>query len=161
MTNATRSPRTARTPTTATVLAKGDSAAVKTPAAPTTAKAKPVVKSASSPRRAANTLRADKAAKGARGQSAGKRSGPVLADKADKAPRSRKNPVRDSFTMPREDFELIDALKARALDVKRVAKKSELLRAGLHALNILEAAALAAALDRLMPVKTGRPKKKN
>jgi hypothetical protein len=40
-----------------------------------------------------------------------------------------------------------------------VAKKSELVRAGLRALAALEAKTLAAALDQLEPVKTGRPRK--
>jgi len=66
--------------------------------------------------------------------------------------------VRDGFTMPQADFALIALLKARALEGHRVAKKSELLRAGLHALAALDAAALVAALDALAPVKTGRPK---
>lgn len=67
--------------------------------------------------------------------------------------------VRDSFTMPEPDFALVAQLKARALSAKRTAKKSELLRAGLHALAALDGKALVAALDRLAPVKTGRPKK--
>jgi hypothetical protein len=67
--------------------------------------------------------------------------------------------VRDSFTMPEADFALIARLKKTAIDAKRAAKKSELLRAGLHALLALDAKALAAALDRLEPVKLGRPKK--
>ena len=45
--------------------------------------------------------------------------------------------VRDSFTMPQQDFGLIAVLKERALGFKRPAKKSELLRAGLHALQRL------------------------
>ncbi len=68
--------------------------------------------------------------------------------------------VRDSFTMPSADFALVDLLKDRALRVQRPAKKSELLRAGLHALAGLSPAALARALDALAPVKAGRPKKK-
>jgi hypothetical protein len=67
--------------------------------------------------------------------------------------------VRDSFTMPQSDFDLIGALKARALDFKRPAKKSELLRAGLQALSGLNDTALRAALDALAPLKPGRPKK--
>ncbi|RTL45313.1 MAG: hypothetical protein EKK53_06500 [Burkholderiales bacterium] len=67
--------------------------------------------------------------------------------------------VRDGFTMPADDYALIAELKHRLHDVKREAKKSELLRAGLHALAQLDAPALAAALDRLTPVKTGRPPK--
>ncbi len=67
--------------------------------------------------------------------------------------------VRDSFTMPQDDFALIAQLKARALEFKRPAKKSELLRAGLQVLAKLNDKALRAALDRLTPLKAGRPKK--
>lgn len=68
--------------------------------------------------------------------------------------------VRDSFTMPGEDFELIAVLKARALEFKRPTKKSELLRAGLQQLAALSEAQLRAALAALRPLPTGRPKKK-
>ncbi|MBT9528056.1 MAG: hypothetical protein IV105_22580 [Rhizobacter sp.] len=67
--------------------------------------------------------------------------------------------VRDSFTMPQLDFDLIPALKKRALAFQRPAKKSELLRAGLHALAALDNARLKKALDSLAPIKAGRPKK--
>ena len=67
--------------------------------------------------------------------------------------------VRDSFTMPEADFALIATLKARALAGQRAAKKSELLRAGLHALAALDSPSLLAALDQLEPVKIGRPAK--
>lgn len=70
-----------------------------------------------------------------------------------------RKPIRDSFTMPEADFALIATLKAKAMAGKRETKKSELLRAGLHALAQLETAALVAALGRLEPVKIGRPKK--
>lgn len=68
--------------------------------------------------------------------------------------------VRDSFTMPRTDFELIHTLKERALGFKRPTKKSELLRAGLQALAALDDAALKARLERLIPLKPGRPKQR-
>jgi hypothetical protein len=61
--------------------------------------------------------------------------------------------------MPEADFGLIAALKGKALDARRAAKKSELLRAGLRLLSGLEAKALVAVLDKLEPVKIGRPKK--
>jgi hypothetical protein len=67
--------------------------------------------------------------------------------------------VRDSFTMPQQDFGLIAILKDRALGFKRPAKKSELLRAGLYALQQLTDAQLRGALDSLVPLKAGRPKK--
>lgn len=82
----------------------------------------------------------------------------VKAVKAVKPPKVRRKPVRDSFTMPEADFALIATLKARTLSVKRETKKSELLRAGLHALATLDTVALVAAMEALEPVKIGRPK---
>ena len=67
--------------------------------------------------------------------------------------------VRDSFTMPQADFDLIATLKQRALAFQRPAKKSELLRAGLYSLQALSDGALRAALDALTPLNPGRPKK--
>ncbi len=67
--------------------------------------------------------------------------------------------VRDSFTMPRADFSLINSLKERALTFRRPTKKSELLRAGLHALSTLPDAKLKLVLEGLVPLKAGRPKK--
>jgi hypothetical protein len=84
---------------------------------------------------------------------------PAKTKKEPKAEKPRIKLVRDSFTMPEADFALIGRLKARALEAQRPAKKSELLRAGLHALMGHEPARLAAALDALAPIKTGRPKK--
>jgi hypothetical protein len=78
---------------------------------------------------------------------------------AAKAPKGKAKLVRDSFTMPQADFDLIAALKERALGFKRPTKKSELLRAGLQALTSLNDAALQAALNALPPLKPGRPKK--
>jgi hypothetical protein len=81
--------------------------------------------------------------------------------KGPKLPKARPKLVRDSFTMPESDFGLIEMLKARALVAQRAAKKSELLRAGLQVLAALEVQALVAALEKLEPVKTGRPKKRH
>lgn len=76
------------------------------------------------------------------------------------APKAAKQKlVRDSFTMPQADFDRIAQLKSRALAFMRPAKKSELLRAGLHALAALDDTRLRAALDALAPLKPGRPKK--
>ena len=78
---------------------------------------------------------------------------------AAKPPKPKARLVRDSFTIPQADFDLIGQLKARALAFQRPAKKSELLRAGLHALVALDDAVLRQALDALVPLKAGRPKK--
>lgn len=74
-------------------------------------------------------------------------------------PTERVKLVRDSFTMPRDEFALIAKLKSRALDFKRPTKKSELLRAGLQRLDALDQRELRAALTALRALPTGRPKK--
>jgi len=66
--------------------------------------------------------------------------------------------VRDSFTMPQPDFELIDVLKQRAMNFRHAVKKGELLRAGLQVLAALPDVQLEKALARITPLKTGRPK---
>lgn len=83
----------------------------------------------------------------------------VKPTKPAKLAKVRRKPVRDSFTMPEADFALIATLKARALSARQEVKKSELLRAGLHALAAMATPALVAAIDQLEPVKIGRPKK--
>lgn len=84
---------------------------------------------------------------------------PLLAAPEKDSGKTRQKLVRDSFTMPPQDFNLIADLKARALGFGRPTKKSELLRAGLQVLNAMKPAALQQVLSQLAPLKTGRPKK--
>jgi len=100
----------------------------------------------STPRRTSNTT-----AKAA-GKSAAKHA------KKDAAPKKVKV-VRDSFSMPQEDYALIAQLKERALASGMPVKKSALLRAGLQLLNKSSALQLKRVLSGLTPIKTGRPKK--
>ncbi|NBW79602.1 MAG: hypothetical protein EBR27_11415 [Betaproteobacteria bacterium] len=67
--------------------------------------------------------------------------------------------VRDGFTMPKNEYAVLDVLKLRAAKLGRPAKKSELLRAGIKALEAMSDAALTQALDNVPAIKTGRPKK--
>lgn len=67
--------------------------------------------------------------------------------------------VRDSFSMPQEDYALIAKMKARAHDAGTPVKKSALLRAGLQLLDKCTAAQFKRVLAGLTPIKTGRPKK--
>lgn len=82
---------------------------------------------------------------------------PVKALKAPKAAKADKV-VRDSFTMPQSDFDIIDRIKLRAIEWKQPVKKSEVLRAALHALEALSDAKVRALLTGLAPIKKGRPK---
>jgi hypothetical protein len=65
--------------------------------------------------------------------------------------------VRDSFTIPKLEYVVLEALKQRATKLTRSVKKSELLRAGIKALAALSDAAFLSALDRVPAIKTGRP----
>ncbi len=65
--------------------------------------------------------------------------------------------VRDSFTMPKSEYMLIDALKQKCLALGVAAKKSELLRAGLSALNGMPGESLTQSIQALQRVKSGRP----
>jgi hypothetical protein len=67
--------------------------------------------------------------------------------------------VRDGFTMPKNEYAVLDVLKLRAAKLGRPVKKSELLRAGIKALEAMSDAALTQALDNVPAIKTGRPKK--
>jgi hypothetical protein len=89
----------------------------------------------------------------------GRKVVPPVSEIAAPPHKAKQKPVRDSFTMPESDFALVGHLKERALGFKRPVKKSELLRAGLHALAVLSDAELRKRLDGLLPLKAGRPKK--
>ncbi|HEY4371998.1 MAG TPA: hypothetical protein VGN52_08740 [Burkholderiales bacterium] len=68
--------------------------------------------------------------------------------------------VRDGFTMPQADYDKIKSLKALCLKNGVEVKKSQLLRAGLIALEALAVAELLKRIGALVPVKAGRKKKK-
>ena len=67
--------------------------------------------------------------------------------------------VRDSFTIPKSEYAVLEALKHRAANLKRPVKKSELLRAGISALNAMSDKAFLAAIGNVPSLKTGRPSK--
>lgn len=67
--------------------------------------------------------------------------------------------VRDSFTMPQNDYTRIAELKKACLEAGLHVKKSELLRAGLIALSKLSTTQLKRMITQMEQVKTGRPKK--
>lgn len=66
--------------------------------------------------------------------------------------------VRDSFTIPKDEYTVIEALKQRASTLAHPVKKSELLRAGLKVLATLSDSGLRTALQAVPSIKTGRPK---
>ena len=65
--------------------------------------------------------------------------------------------IRDSFTMPSRDYKKITQLREKCLKAGLSATKSEILRAGLHALEGMSAEDLRRVVQSVEKVKTGRP----
>lgn len=65
--------------------------------------------------------------------------------------------IRDSFTIPAGEYELISRIKKRCMKAGVSANKSEVLRAGIAALERMPDRELAKVLEALPRVKTGRP----
>jgi hypothetical protein len=74
-----------------------------------------------------------------------------------KSPTKKPKLIRDSFSIPKTEYAAIDALKARAVSLGTTVKKSELLRAGLMALQGMGDAAFQRAVAAVPALKTGRP----
>ncbi len=90
-----------------------------------------------------------------------KAAAPAKAAEPEKAaaPEKAKKPklVRDSFTIPKAEYVVLDELKQRATLLTRPVKKSELLRASIKLLAALPDAQFLAALAEVPTIKTGRP----
>lgn len=112
---------------------------------PTKAVAKPVAKKTPAARKPATAKAA--AAK------------PEKKAKKEKKAEGKVKVVRDSFTMPQADYDIIAEIKQKTLKTGLHVKKSELLRAGLHVLAKLSIAQLKQTLAGLEKIKTGRPSK--
>ena len=91
-----------------------------------------------------------------RGKKPAKKNKKASAD----TPDAKRKMVRDSFSMPAQDYALIALLKSRTLASGTVVKKSQLLRAGLAALAALTPAHLIDVISTMPELKTGRPGKK-
>ncbi|BDT60199.1 hypothetical protein MasN3_36930 [Massilia varians] len=67
--------------------------------------------------------------------------------------------VRDTFSLPPSDYALIDAVRRTAAKEGRIStSKSEVIRAGLQVLHLLEGQDLIQALDQLEKILPGRKK---
>ena len=92
---------------------------------------------------------------------------PAAKKAAPKAPAPKPAPVevkikhklvRDSFTIPKTEYVVLESLKQRAADLKRPTKKSELIRAGIAVLKKMSDKEFLAAVNGVPSLKTGRPK---
>ncbi len=115
-----------------------------TPVRKTAAKKAPVKAAAPTPVKPTKPVKAVKAVKD------------VMAVKPAKIKKPKL--VRDSFTIPKDEYAVIDSLKVRAGKLGQAVKKSELLRAGVKALAAMSDTQFKAALSHVPTIKTGRPK---
>lgn len=88
-------------------------------------------------------------------KAAGKAAGNPAARPA--APDARPVLVRDSFTMPEQEYAVLLDVKQACLRAGIDVKKSELLRIGVALLGQLDVATLQGVLAALPQLKTGRP----
>ena len=109
--------------------------------------AKPAVKAAV--KAAAKSLAAPAAKRAPR-----KASAPAAVREADTA---RPVLVRDSFTMPEQEYAVLAEVKQACLRAGIDVKKSELLRIGVALLGQVDIATLKSVLTALPQLKTGRP----
>lgn len=67
--------------------------------------------------------------------------------------------IRDTFSMPPQDYELVEALRTRAARLGRNTSKSEVVRAGLRLLDAVGEEQLYAVLQELARTSPGRKKR--
>lgn len=67
--------------------------------------------------------------------------------------------VKDSFTIPEEEYSLISKCQEKLLNYKKVFNKSEIIRLGLIALNNLKDEEILKLSEALLRIKTGKPKR--
>jgi len=160
--HAARKPRAVKGGSAAATRARPAEAAV----APKTKAAAPAKKARTAPA-AKNAKAAPAARKAKAAPAAEKAKGAVVEAPVAAAPAAPAKPakahkpklVRDSFTIPKDEYQVLDALKSRALGLGQHVRKSELLRAGIQALNAMNDRALLKAVGAVPTLKTGRPKK--
>lgn len=140
----TASPSTPDATQSAVKPATAASATTETPATPATEVVEPVAKRAAGKRKATTAKIAPSPEPAPAPPKPAKTAKPKL--------------VRDSFTIPKDEYQVLDVLKRRALGLEQHVKKSELLRAGLQALNAMSDRSLLKVLAAVPTLKTGRPK---
>ena len=152
--------KTASSTSKTTAAKKAKPAAPKTPfAKPQTARTSPSApvkaKRAASPKAASPKSAPAKAAQAA----APVQAKPTPVSATTVAKDKKVKVVRDSFTIPKNEYSQLGDMKKKALGLGLEIKKSELIRAGLLMLNAASDASFKKALSNVPTLKTGRPGK--
>ena len=67
--------------------------------------------------------------------------------------------VKGTFSMPPDDYSLIEKIRTKAAKEGHISPNSEVIRAGLHALDLLEGRELVDMFERLEKMTPGRKNK--
>ncbi len=154
--SATAAAKAIRKTTTRPTATAASKAAVKSTTAAASKTTRPTTRHVATTTVAAQTTSVSEST-GATGQIA---AGAVVVPKPEKLLKEKKPKlVRDSFTMPKLEYLLLDQLKQRSGLMGVAVKKSELLRAGIKALAEMPDASLLSAIKAVPTIKTGRPLK--
>lgn len=148
----------ATTETTPSAVSKTPSAPNKTQKSPTKTPAKPATKAVVKPvaKKTLSVKALDKTPVAPK-KAPPKAAAQPAAEKPTKAKKIKM--VRDSFTIPKPEFAVLDALKLRAVKLAAPVKKTEVIRAGIKALAAMADTEFLAALRAVPSLKTGRPAK--
>ena len=134
--------------------------AVKTAAKPAAAVKKAAAKPAAKPAAKAAAKPAAKPAAVKKPAAAKPAPAPApVAPEASKEKARKPKLVRDSFTMPEQEYAVLSQVKKACLKAGIEVKKSELLRIGVALISQIDLATLQNVLAGLPQLKTGRPKK--
>jgi hypothetical protein len=115
---------------------------------------------ASSPKSAEVSAPAPKRRNRAKKMEAVATAEPVKSSKPSKPMKPKKvKLVRDSFTIPKAEYLVLQELKLRGTELKIAVKKSELIRAGIKALEAMDNKAFLEAVKAVPLLKAGRPSK--
>src|SRR5471032_3280714 len=136
--------------------ASAEKPAAKAAAPAVKAAAKPAAKPAA---KAAPKAAAKPAAKSASKVAAVKTVAKPAEKTADAKHKDSDKLVRDSFTMPEQEYAVLGQVKKSCLKAGFEIKKSELLRIGVALISQIDLATLQNVLAALPQLKTGRPKK--
>ncbi|MFA9275659.1 MAG: hypothetical protein ACEQSE_12380 [Candidatus Aquirickettsiella gammari] len=83
---------------------------------------------------------------------------PVSAEASVKEKHKKPKLVRDSFTMPEDEYAVLSEVKKACIAAGIEVKKSQLLRVGLQLLKKTPVSTLKTMIAGLQPLKAGRPK---
>lgn len=83
-----------------------------------------------------------------------------VADSIFDSPNKKDNVIRDTFTLPKSDYDLIEKCRSKFLENKISITKSEIIRIGIILVSKLPNSDIDNVYKLIEKIKTGRPKQR-